>query len=112
MVDRLNAWPLTLRRWWGLLTLLLALLVSCTGTVEDAGTPVKPGQSANCASGQQSCGGTCIDVLANPANCGACGKACAADQVCDQGACKAKAQGCSGGLLACGGGCVDPLTSA
>ena len=44
-----------------------------------------------CPSGQADCGGGCIDVFSDPANCGFCGNVCAADQQCLLG-------GCIGGL--------------
>src|SRR5262245_39532024 len=112
MVDAAGPRSWVLRWVTGGVALLFGLAVSCTATVEDSGPQGTGGQQMNCPAGQRGCAGACIDVLANPTNCGACGKACSADQICDQGACKAKAQGCSAGLLACGGGCIDPLTSA
>jgi hypothetical protein len=48
------------------------------------------------------CGGVCVDLLSDSANCGTCGQACAAGQRCEQGRCAAT---CSG--LMCGGTCVD-----
>jgi hypothetical protein len=35
------------------------------------------------------CGGACVDLQTDAANCGACGRACAADQVCLGGGCSA-----------------------
>ncbi|HVH45533.1 MAG TPA: hypothetical protein VM925_24435 [Labilithrix sp.] len=46
-----------------------------------------------------------VDVLVDTANCGACGKACAAGEPCVKGKC-----GCPPGQLACNGECVDPKT--
>ncbi len=40
-----------------------------------------------CASGLKRCGKACIDVRADPANCGACGNACGAGEVCAGGTC-------------------------
>lgn len=44
-----------------------------------------------------------IDVLTDPLNCGACGKACGAGEPCIKGKC-----GCAPPLIACDGQCVDP----
>lgn len=44
-----------------------------------------------------------IDVLKDPKNCGACGKACAAGDPCIKGKC-----GCPPPLIACNGACVNP----
>ena len=58
------------------------------------------------------CGNACVNVQLDPTNCGACGKACKAGQVCSAGSC---ALGCFGGTVQCAGPngdvCVDPLTS-
>ena len=47
-----------------------------------------------CGAGLLACGGACVDPGQDPANCGACGTACAAGQVCDVGEC---ATSCSAG---------------
>ncbi len=39
-------------------------------------------------------------------NCGACGNACAAGEVCSAGSCRLS---CQAGLVDCGGKCVDPM---
>jgi Putative metal-binding motif len=46
------------------------------------------------------CGGRCTD--SDPLNCGACGRACGAGGVCQQGVCQ-----CQQGLTSCNGGCAD-----
>lgn len=48
----------------------------------DNGTCVAP-----CAAGQDRCGGTCVDVRSNVANCGRCGNVCAMGLSCVNGAC-------------------------
>ena len=41
-----------------------------------------------CGAGQTDCGGgNCVDLATDAANCGACGNACAAGQVCFGGTC-------------------------
>jgi 5'-nucleotidase len=57
-----------------------------------------------CASSETTCGGACVDLAADPANCGACGAACGADEACSNGACTLD---CVSGQTACGGTCVD-----
>ena len=46
-----------------------------------------------------------VDVLTDPRNCGACGKACPADQPCLNGKC-----GCPAGKILCGDKCINPKT--
>jgi hypothetical protein len=48
------------------------------------------------------CGGLCVDVNADKANCGACGNACSPTQACSSGACS-----CAPGQSACGNACVN-----
>jgi hypothetical protein len=49
--------------------------------------PLTPEVAAGCPAGQTNCGAGCIDVSADPANCGACGNVCQADEGCSAGAC-------------------------
>jgi hypothetical protein len=65
------------------------------------------------------CGNTCANLYADHDNCGQCGKACGANQFCDNGACKANpactvanagvdCAGADGGIAhCCGTSCVD-----
>ena len=69
----------------------LLLLARCAGCEEE-----NP-----CPSGLAECGGTCVDLRGDVANCGACGHACAAGQTCSNMLC------CDAGLVNCGGACVD-----
>jgi hypothetical protein len=67
--------------------------------------------------GQTECGGVCIDLLSDVANCGGCGAACAVGETCSGGACAAVVAAaqttCEGqGLTDCGGGCVALQTDA
>jgi hypothetical protein len=48
------------------------------------------------------CGASCVDTKTNPLNCGACGKACTAPQLCNGGTC-----GCPAGSALCGTACAD-----
>ena len=90
---------------------LLAALTGCaTGATSDVGGNVGPADTSSgddggttCGSGTQSCGGKCVDTLGDRDNCGACGAACPAGQVCVAGACAA---GCPSPEKNCSGACV------
>jgi hypothetical protein len=69
-------------------------------TDPDGGVPA-------CDVGELLCDGVCVRVGADPMHCGACGVACAADEVCSAGVCEMT---CPPGTAMCSGGCVD-LTS-
>ncbi|MBN1770637.1 MAG: hypothetical protein JXB32_05200 [Deltaproteobacteria bacterium] len=64
-------------------------------------------EGSACRPGQSDCGGTCVDLTTDPDHCGRCGHACAAGEVCNEGAC---ASTCTGGLTNCDGACVDLTT--
>ncbi|MEZ4410553.1 MAG: hypothetical protein R3A52_29340 [Polyangiales bacterium] len=53
------------------------------------------------------CGAACVDPASDNANCGRCGNACAAGEVCAGGMCNAF---CGPPLLLCDGACIDPMT--
>ena len=57
-----------------------------------------------CAAGKQDCFGECVDLATDPANCGACKKACGTGELCSVGTC---ALSCNGGTTKCAGKCVD-----
>lgn len=59
-----------------------------------------------CGSGRDCCNGRCVDGQNDPANCGACGKACGAQDACCQGACKAlnSTADCGACGVTCGAG--------
>lgn len=59
-----------------------------------------------CPSGQQECGGACVDTQTDLRNCGGCGVACSEAEICLNGGCF----GCYDPLTRCGDICVD-LTS-
>jgi hypothetical protein len=60
------------------------------------------GASSGCTQGLSACGTSCVNLASDIANCGECGSACGAGQVCVDGACT-----CSDGLVYCDGSCVD-----
>jgi glucosylceramidase len=78
---------------------LAIAVVALAGTACSKGTAVGP--SIVCPDGQAACGPQCIDVTADPANCGGCGIPCFAGQTCQAGACA-----CASGALACNGSCA------
>jgi hypothetical protein len=54
----------------------------------------------SCPVDQMACGPICLDVTADPMNCGGCGIPCSTGQICQGGACQ-----CVSGLV-CNGACV------
>ena len=74
-----------------------------------AGEVCKAGKcEVSCQAGQTNCAGTCVDLLTNLINCGACGNKCKAGEVCFSGKCGGY---CGTGYTNCAGTCVDLLTS-
>jgi hypothetical protein len=65
--------------------------------------------TATCPTGQLRCGADCIDPLTDTRNCGGCGNACGASEVCSGGVC---AGDCTPPLTLCGSLCVDLASSA
>jgi hypothetical protein len=55
------------------------------------------------------CGETCVDVLNDPDNCGACGNVCGDGTCCSGGECVSL---CSDGRIWCNGACVDPVNDS
>ena len=49
----------------------------------------------------------CVDTKSDPRNCGSCGKACQANEVCMAGSCAAS---CGMGTMKCGMSCVNTMT--
>jgi len=80
---------------------------SCVTTMACNGGPV-------CGAGQVCCLDGCQDLRSDPRNCGGCGRACAAGDVCVDGACR-RTDACGpGGLcvrgqLCCDDRCIDVL---
>ncbi|MEZ4390633.1 MAG: hypothetical protein R3A48_06015 [Polyangiales bacterium] len=57
-----------------------------------------PVDASRCGPGQLECGGNCVSSEVDPANCGACGRACADTERCTAGAC---VTACAGSQTAC-----------
>ncbi|HUB07052.1 MAG TPA: hypothetical protein VMB50_08625, partial [Myxococcales bacterium] len=84
----------------------------CNGIVDDEPAVDQACESQNptyvCRQGscacppQDLCGGACVDLQDDPANCGSCGDACAFGASCSNGQCA-----CPAGESACGGQCVS-----
>lgn len=93
----------------------LSLVVAgCDDDSPDPGTDsgVPPGVDAGpgggtCTGGTTDCGGMCVDTRFDPANCGGCGTACGAAEVCLSSTCTPQGM-CTGALVDCSGTCVDP----
>jgi glucosylceramidase len=81
---------------------LACALLAAACTNDGAGGVTGP----SCAVEQVACGELCVDAATDPANCGGCGIPCAADQICQGGACQ-----CLSGML-CNGACVPPEAGA
>ena len=63
-----------------------------------------------CAGTLRECGPACVDTLADPANCGSCGRACGQGQVCNAGSCQVLPDDCTAGV-GCGAGYFcDPVS--
>lgn len=81
-----------------LLTLLSLLTSACGGDDPINGGPI------TCPPTQTECNGACVSTASDPANCGTCGRACGAGEVCAQGSCDTS---CPAGLSECGGACLN-----
>jgi hypothetical protein len=83
------------RRCIVLTAVLPALIASCSGQGSNESNAGAAGASSaggggsteQCATGLTSCDSGCVDLDADPANCGACGTTCGADQGCVDGSC-------------------------
>jgi hypothetical protein len=63
-----------------------------------------------CDPGLAFCNDVCVDTQTDPANCGLCGNACGAGEICFAGVC-AREHRC-GALVNCNDVCVDLATDA
>jgi hypothetical protein len=57
---------------------------------------------SQCAASDTCCDGACINLQTDAANCGACGNACDAGEICVAGSCQACNVTCTGSAAACG----------
>src|SRR5512141_1746255 len=79
---------------------VLALIVASLAVAVFFVAGCPNGAGITCPNGQTFCGGKCIFVGSDPANCGACGAVCPGSLVCISG-------GCPTGLTDCADVCVD-----
>lgn len=68
------------------------------------------GGGVTCGQYETACNGRCLATVNDPANCGACGRACQGSEVCTSGQCLPPSA-CPVGLTACNGRCVDLSSS-
>jgi hypothetical protein len=98
-------------------TLALAIAVAlagCSGSdTKSTPPPPPPPPPPTCSTGLADCGGTCVDLDTDGANCGGCGNACAAGRGCELGICEIL---CAAPAVRCGSGaaglCADTSTDA
>ena len=83
------------------LVVLAVGFLSC-GSEESESTP--DSGTPQCEEGMTSCAGTCVDLVADPDNCGACGLVCNSSEVCSKGQCSLA---CQTGFTACERACVN-----
>jgi hypothetical protein len=86
---------------------LLGACDSGTTAPTDAGRMDVADIGPSCTAPQSLCGNRCVDTQSDSANCGACGTACAAGQVCSAGSCQVR---CPAGATVCNGTCVNLQT--
>src|SRR5262245_2749605 len=76
------------RSW--LMACTLAVFAGCGGGTEEpvVTTETDAGSDTQaCGTGQLACGSSCVDPQLDPTNCGSCGNACGAGEVCSKGKC-------------------------
>ncbi|HBQ11176.1 MAG TPA: hypothetical protein DEF51_08360 [Myxococcales bacterium] len=98
---------------WRTCLVLVSVLASSAlcGCDGDSSVPSDAGPEGRdtgtaCSAGQTSCGGGCVDTERDLGNCGSCGNACALDESCASGVCRAM-MACGEGMADCGAGCID-----
>ena len=73
--------------------------------------PAVPGSQGCDSLSQVNCGGSCVYLYSDEANCGVCGKKCAAGQTCENGGCVDEPSAtCKDNLDICSGVCAELLT--
>ena len=72
------------------------------------------GNAPPCQGGQACCGGVCLDVTSDPANCGACNAACASGETCaaNQCGCGMAGNHCAAPMACCSATCTDITTDS
>ena len=83
--------------------------ILCTGVLLAGCSSGKPGwkdaaADGTCGEGLTECSDACVDLASDHENCGVCGHACEAAEVCYDGDCSVE---CPSGLSSCSGGCTD-----
>jgi len=87
---------------WG----LISALAACGEDDPEAPAIAYNSLGEACREGEAACGPSCVALDSNADNCGACSNVCPVGAICDQGHCRAEAEGCSSGSL-CDRGCID-----
>ena len=104
--------PVGRRRMLGRMFAVLAGAGALTALDASGAQAAKP---VRCPPGSTQCGQACRDTTSHQSHCGACGNACAADEICREGTCVAIPctcpTPCPDGLTSCGGVCVDTSSS-
>ncbi|MFM9105100.1 MAG: hypothetical protein ACKOWF_00160, partial [Chloroflexota bacterium] len=77
----------------------LLVLLGLAGPAAAPGAVARKKKPRRCRAGRKRCGKACVDLSANPGNCGACGRACGSGAACVAGRC------CRVGEVNCGGVC-------
>ena len=77
----------------------LGTVLGCALYIASCAQPAAPPASA-CATGQTSCGQSCVNTASDSNNCGACGTKCTTGQSCQSGSCQ-----CLAGFFKCGISC-------
>ena len=85
---------------WRLAALLVVAVAACSDDEPSDG-------GLQCPDTQTLCGSQCVDLDSDRLNCGGCGEACGAGQVCSLGGCDTS---CADGLTDCSGSCRDLAT--